>query len=346
VGQKDALFVILNNSKTTPYAMTTAQILATTGTTKTWKMQQLFALGHTRREVATLMSVGYGFAQNVYAAWIATTAQRALVTPTRTAAQALAPFTPGRFTRTFGVEIEAFGVTRAALLAELRAQGLEAQDEEYNHSTRPHWKIVRDGSVTGANAFELVSPVLQGLEGLADLERACRALKICGAQVNASCGLHVHLGASDLSIEHMRQLVRNYLVLEPTIDQLMPTNRRASNNTFCQSLLLGRTQAAAEAAILAATTTQALATAANGTSRYRKVNLQSFFRHGTVEFRQHSGSTDFEKISFWVKFLANLVDFSATRLVTPALPVAEFATFNQRDIATYYQRRRTALATR
>lgn len=327
--------------------MTTAEILATTGTTKTWKMQQLFQLGHTRTEVATLMNVGYGFAQNVYTAWIAAGAQRALVTPTRTAtAQALAPFTPGPFNRTFGVEIEAFGVTRAALLAELRAQGLEAQTEGYNHDTRPHWKITSDSSISGANAFELVSPVLQGLEGLADLERACRALRICGAQVNSSCGLHVHLGAGDLTIENMRQLVRNYLVLEPTIDQLMPAARRGNAATYCQGLLRGRTLAQAEQEILAATTVQALGAAANGSGRYYKVNMQSYFRQRTIEFRQHSGSTDFEKISFWVKFLTNLVDFSKQRLVTPALPVAEFATFNQRDIATYYQRRRTVLATR
>ena len=327
--------------------MTTAEILATTGTTKTWKMQQLFHLGLTRREVATLLSVGYGFAQNVYAAWIATTAQRGLVTPTRTAAaQALAPFATQAFSRTFGVEIEAFGVTRDALLAELRAQGLEAHDENYNHAARPYWKIVSDGSVQGANAFELVSPVLRGYEGLEDLARACRALKICGAQVNSSCGLHVHLGARDLSIEAMRQLVRNYLVLEPTIDQLVPANRRGSANTYCRSLQRGRTLAEAEQAILSATTAQELSTAANAGNRYHKVNMQSFFRQGTIEFRQHSGTTDFEKISFWVKLLANLVDFSKQRLVTPALPVAEFATFNQTDIATFYQRRRTALATR
>ncbi|HEX8506345.1 MAG TPA: amidoligase family protein [Hymenobacter sp.] len=327
--------------------MTTAQILATTGTTKTWKMQQLFQLGLTRTEVATLMGVGYGFAQNVYAAWIATGAERALVTPTRTAAQqALAPFSPGPFARTFGVEIEAYGVTRAALLAELRAQGLEAQDAGYTHTATPYWKIVSDSSVRGANGFELVSPVLQGLEGLADLERACRALRICNAEVNASCGLHVHLGARDLSIEHMRQLVRNYLVLEPTLDQLVPADRRGSANTYCRSLQRGRSQAQAEAAILGATTAQELSEAANGGSRYHKVNVQSFFRQGTIEFRQHSGTTSFEKISFWVKLLANLVDFSKQRLVTPALPVAEFATFNQRDIATFYQRRRTALATR
>ncbi|WP_201979370.1 amidoligase family protein [Hymenobacter rubidus] len=327
--------------------MTAAQILATTGTTKTWKMQQLFQLGHTRREVATMMGVGYGFAQNVYAAWMATGAERALVTPTRTAtAQALAPFTTGPFNRTFGVEIEAFGVTRAALLAELRAQGLEAESESYNHSTRPHWKITSDASISGANAFELVSPVLQGLEGLADLERACRALRICGAQVNSSCGLHIHLGARDLSVEHMRQLVRNYLVLEPTIDQLVPAERRGNAAYYCRSLQRGRTLAQAEQAILSATTAEALSEAANGGCRYHKVNMQSYFRQRTIEFRQHSGTTNFEKISFWIKFLANLVDFSKQRLVTPALPVSEFATFNQRDIATFYQRRRTALATR
>ncbi|MGI4873365.1 MAG: amidoligase family protein [Janthinobacterium lividum] len=325
--------------------MTTAQILASTGTTKTWKMQQLFALGLSRREVASMMSVGYGFAQNVYAAWLAAgrsttapAAPRALVTPVA--------FTPGALTRTFGVEIEAFGVTRAALLAELRAQGLQAQDAGYTHATTPHWKIVSDGSITGPNSFELVSPVLRGLEGLAELEKACRALKICNAQVNASCGLHIHFGARDLAVEHFRQLVRNYLVLEPTIDQLMPTARRANNATYCLGLLRGRTQVEAERTILAATTVEALALAANGNSRYFKVNLKSFSVHGTVEFRQHSGSTDYEKISMWIKFLHNLIDYSATHLATPALPVEQLTTFNQRDIATYYQRRRTVLATR
>lgn len=327
--------------------MTAAQILATTGTTKTWKMQQLFALGLTRREVATLLSVGYGFAQNVYAAWMATTAQRALATPARQAtAAALAPFALGAFTRTFGVEIEAHGVDHDTLVAELRAQGLEAHSEGYNHTTRGHWKIVSDSSVVGADAFELVSPVLRGLEGLADLERACRALKHCGAQVNNSCGLHVHFGAGELGIGHLRQVVRNYLVLEPTIDQLMPSTRRANNNTYCQGLLRGRTLAEAERQVLAATTAQELAQAANNGSRYHKVNMQAFFTHGTIEFRQHSGTTDFEKISFWVKLLHNLIDYSATHLVTPGLPVADFTTFNQRDIATYYQRRQTVLRTR
>ncbi|WP_345117732.1 amidoligase family protein [Hymenobacter algoricola] len=327
--------------------MTTAQILATTGTTKTWKMQQLFGLGLSRREVATLMNVGYGFAQNVYAAWVEARATRALVTPAPAAtAAALAPYTVAAFTRSFGVEIEAYGVTRETLLAELRAQGLEAHGEGYNHSTRSHWKIVSDASVSGAHAFELVSPVLRGYEGLEDLARACRALKNTGAQVNDSCGLHVHLGAQDLTVENMRQLFRNYLVLETSIDKLVPASRRGSANTYCKSLQRARTMAAAEQQILAATTAEQLSAAANGGCRYHKVNFQSYRRQGTIEFRQHSGTMNFEKISFWVKFLANLVDYSKTRLVTPHLPVAEFTTFNQRDIATFYMRRATALQNR
>jgi hypothetical protein len=325
--------------------MTAAQILATTPATKTWKMQQLFQLGYTRTQVAEMLGVGYGFVQNVYTAWIATTATRALATPARPATvAALAPFAPGPLTRTFGVEIEAYGVTRDALVAELRAQGLEAASENYNHTTRNHWKIVSDSSVQGEHGFELVSPVLQGCEGLADLERACRALRICGARVNRTCGLHVHFGMRDATITHTRQVVRNYMALESTLDQLMPPSRRGNANTYCRSLLRGRTLAQAEREILAATTMDELSTAANGGSRYHKVNLQSFGRYGTLEFRQHGASTDFEKISFWVKFLNNLIAYSAERQVPAGLPAEQFTTFCQRDIATYYQRRRTALA--
>lgn len=331
--------------------MTTAQILATPAT-KTWKMQQLFALGHSRTEVAGLLGVGYGFVQNVYAAWTAAgnrpaaarlVAPAAAPAPTPRALVTPVPFTPGALTRTFGVEIEAYNVTRAALLAELRAQGLEAEGEGYNHTTRPHWKIVNDGSVVGANGFELVSPVLRGLEGLADLEKACRALRICGAKVNSTCGLHIHFGMRDTTIAHARQVVRNYLALEPTIDQLVPASRR--NNSYCQSLRRGRTLAAAEQAILAATTMTELAAAANANDRYHKVNVTSFARHRTLEFRQHSASTDYEKISLWVKLLHHLIDYSAQHLVTPALPTEQFTTFAPREVATYYQRRRTALAT-
>jgi hypothetical protein len=43
-------------------------------------------------------------------------------------------------------------------------------------------------------------------------------------------------------------------------------------------------------------------------SRYMKLNCQSYEIHGTVEFRQHQGTTDGEKIVAWVVFTQMLVE--------------------------------------
>ncbi len=45
-------------------------------------------------------------------------------------------------------------------------------------------------------------------------------------------------------------------------------------------------------------------------SRYYKVNLRSYQRHGTIEFRQHSGTVNFVKICNWVRFLSAFIDES------------------------------------
>ena len=66
--------------------------------------------------------------------------------------------------RNFGIELEIAGITQARALAALQAVGVQACAEGYNHATRSHWKIVPDGSVR--EGFEVVSPVLQGQEGL------------------------------------------------------------------------------------------------------------------------------------------------------------------------------------
>lgn len=50
-------------------------------------------------------------------------------------------------------------------------------------------------------------------------------------------------------------------------------------------------------------------------SRYYKLNLQSFQRHGTVEFRQHGASTNFLKIKNWILICARLVEFSKQNIL-------------------------------
>ena len=50
---------------------------------------------------------------------------------------------------------------------------------------------------------------------------------------------------------------------------------------------------------------------ATSLDRYYKVNLQSLSRYGTIEFRQHNGTIDAEKILNWVSFCTQFVLASA-----------------------------------
>ena len=50
-------------------------------------------------------------------------------------------------------------------------------------------------------------------------------------------------------------------------------------------------------------------------TRYLKLNLQSYLKYGTVEFRQHSGSTKFSKIKNWILICARLVEFSKQNIL-------------------------------
>ena len=134
-----------------------ANILAQT-TTKTRKIQQLLMLGLTRRRVADLVTNGnYGFVQNVYAR------MNLAHQPEHATALPVLDYT---FSRRFGVEIEAYNCRMDVLVDALREEGIQVSAENYNHTTRNHWKLVTDSSLSGNNTFELVRAVLVGENGM------------------------------------------------------------------------------------------------------------------------------------------------------------------------------------
>lgn len=262
-------------------------------TTKTRKIEQLLQLGLTRRQVADLVTNGnYGFVQNVYKKMLERAGQNI---PTSTQLDY-------SFTRKFGIEIEAYNCTREKLASELRAAGIDVAVEGYNHTTRNHWKLVTDASLTGNNTFELVSPVLEGEAGLKELEKVCWVLEFCDVKVNDSCGLHIHMDAADFDLQTWKNLALSYKHLERIIDSFMPQSRR--QNYYCKGL-----SSISAVDIQAAQSINDLQ-AAFGNNRYRKVNLEAYARHRTVEFRQHSGTTNFTKMENWVRFLNGLITFA------------------------------------
>lgn len=236
-------------------------------TTKTRKIQQLLLLGLTRRQVADLVTNGnYGFVYNVYKKM-----QGSAVIISTSA-----------FTRKFGIEIEAYNASSTAVLRAVRRQFIDCFSESYNHTTRPHWKIVSDSSISGQNPFELVSPILEGEEGLKEVKKVCKALKEVNAKVNSSCGLHVHINASDFTITTWKHLLVNYARLEKIIDRFMPQSRR--DNRYCRGFSEIRDF---ENRIMAAESVDDIRSILQ--TRYRKINADAYVRHGSIEFRRHDG---------------------------------------------------------
>lgn len=205
-------------------------------------------------------------------------------------------------TRNFGIEMEIADITQRQALNALRDAGLRAEIEGYNHDTRPHWKIVTDSSVR--NGFEVVSPILRGEQGLREAENAATALETAGAKINTTCGLHVHFDSASLGVNEIRAIATRYARHETEIDAFMPSSRRGDANQYCR----GTRRIFESAAFQRAETIDELIDAQG--SRYFKLNLQSYRRHQTIEFRQHSGTVSAEKISNWVRFLNGFIDES------------------------------------
>lgn len=104
---------------------------------------------------------------------------------------------------TFGVEIETT-IPRDTLRVGPHGCGADIPQ-------LPGWKADGDPSirvtVEGHTSCEFVSPVYKGQDGLKQLLADLEVIKSFGAQVNGSCGLHVHVGFNKRDDEQMTKLL-------------------------------------------------------------------------------------------------------------------------------------------
>lgn len=213
---------------------------------------------------------------------------------------------------TFGVELEVImprtnsnETGRSNLARSMIEAGLAAQHEHYNHQNRPHWKITTDASIGYDNA-EIVSPILHGEPGFDNLRRAVTIIDQFGCRVNRTTGLHVHVGVRDRFAQRVgffKELVRTYAKFEPVLDSIVAPSRREDRNSFCAPVRWSDR-------LEQATTVDDLRRAYGG-NRFVKLNLEAFSAHGTVEFRQHQGTTNAQKVENWVKLCLRMVAHAA-----------------------------------
>ena len=230
------------------------------------------------------------------------------------------------FERTFGVEIELLARYSGETLISMLNDKLADQDMHFRSASwsdrSNSWRIKSDSSLRGTGeyeGYEIVTPVLEGQTGFNQLHKllltiqdinqnASRLGEAPVFRINRSCGLHVHWGVSDWRIKHFRNLYKRYLKFETAIDSIMAPSRRRNNNEYCGSLLSrlnnyvehgdeGNPEVIFKRIDQSRTASQ-IRNLFN--TRYMKLNIESFWNHGTIEFRHHSGTFDVTKVIAWV----------------------------------------------
>jgi hypothetical protein len=230
-------------------------------------------------------------------------------------------------TLTFGVEIETV-VPYATLDAErMRIGGYHAGIQvPYLPSG---WKAERDASITstrsGFTACEIVSPILQGAAGIAEVVEVIGILNAKGHRVNKSCGVHVHVGFRMVCIpgtpdadgsfedvirpttsEELARLITLVSFLEKGLYAVTGTKARERSN-WCISTK--KTSPYSGDTIL--NVKQFLRLKTN--EKYSILNIRPLTTDKkTVEFRVFSGSLDAVKVVGWIMVCLGIVEKALT----------------------------------
>ena len=198
---------------------------------------------------------------------------------------------------TFGIEIEGIAPDSA-----VRDEGLRIGPYKRGIQVPylpPGWKAERDGSINnghGGHQCEIVSPVLQGPEGLAQVAEVLSTLEAKGHRVNASCGVHVHVGwKRDWPSEALARLVTIVAYLEKGLYAITGTKSR-ERGRYCGGVRKYGNDKDAKPNL--------------DRDRYHALNLTNLARgtKDTVEFRIFSGTTSATKAVGWVQVCLGLVE--------------------------------------
>jgi hypothetical protein len=166
------------------------------------------------------------------------------------------------------------------------------------------WKAERDSSIQqvspGYMAAEIVSPVLQGADGVRQLKTVCDWLVGVGAKVNRTTGFHVHVGFRRDDKYALRRLVSLVANFEKALFAATGTRSR-EEGSFCRPV---QNDARYQRAFRDATA------GAGHLPRYHVLNLTNLLGYGkpTVEFRVFAGTTNPLKALSYVRLCLALVE--------------------------------------
>tara|TARA_Y100000015_G_C2395272_1_gene92419 strand:- start:318 stop:1784 length:1467 start_codon:yes stop_codon:yes gene_type:complete len=182
-------------------------------------------------------------------------------------------------------------------------------------------KAVYDGSTDG---HEFVSGVLHGNKGIKTIREMCDYLNEHNAKVDRKCGVHVHIGGASFNRRFSIMVARLCKEIESDLYAMLPQSR--NDNTYCRKLPnyvselnfrnyrdnLGKL-------IMNMVIDRTYNKKKNhpgghyNSQRYYWLNMTNYScatGPDTIEFRNHSGTLDFNKIYNWILICMSIVKFA------------------------------------
>ena len=183
------------------------------------------------------------------------------------------------------------------------------------------WTDAYDGSLSDYGREFIMRPEV-GDAALKRIKRFCDWALKNNWYIDNSCGLHVHTDAFYMGVNSLKGVLLTIRALEPFIYKMLPISRYNSRYSSPMS-----TKASTEDILEVKTfgefcelwylkMNEVTMTADKyNDSRYRGFNLHSRILHGTIEYRYHHGTLNFESISNWLRFCLFISDFGSKLLM-------------------------------
>lgn len=223
----------------------------------------------------------------------------------------------------FGIEIEMTGITRAAA-AKVIAGHFDTTATHVGgfydaYAVRDDkdrvWKVMSDSSIrvetrSGSSGnsnykVEFVSPICR-YEDIEPLQEIIRKLRAAGAKVNDSCGIHVHVDASNHNVKTLRNIVNIMAAKEDLLYKALKVEVerehycRKADTRFLDSMNNRRPKTMDELERI-------WYNGRNGrndhydSTRYHALNLHSVFSKGTIEFRLFNSTLHAGEIKSYIQ---------------------------------------------
>ena len=223
----------------------------------------------------------------------------------------------------FGIEIETIGQTRRVVACAIR----KVVGGKVEHVGTPdyydpydvvapdgrRWRVMADGSLSAERSrqAEVVSPILT-YEDLDTVVKVVNAIRQCGANVDNSCGIHIHADGAAFDVDALRNLVKIVNKQERLIENaLCITETRRSR--WCRGV---DQEFLAKIENKRPSNLDEMNRAWYGyhnesprhydSSRYKGLNLHAVFFRGTVEYRWFEATLDADKVKAYIQFVLAL----------------------------------------